>query len=76
MKAVINNVLDLVFCFSCHQFRGRPCVIRPMSLVFVITGQQGGMEDVMNGPGKGKLQLISNWRYLFGNGKGAMMFRG
>ena len=60
MEAVINDVFNLVLHFSCHEVRWLSCVVGPVGHIFMIRGQQGGMEDVMDGPGQRKLELISN----------------
>ena len=60
MEAVINNTLYLIFCFSSDKVRWWSHVVGAMGLVFVIRGQEGGMEDVMDGPGHGELELIGD----------------
>ena len=52
---VINDSLDLVFFGVFDEVRGWPRVVGPMFHGFAIRGQQGRVEDVMNGPGCGKL---------------------
>jgi hypothetical protein len=47
-----------------------------MFLCFAIRSQQAGMEYVMDGPGGGELELISDWRNSLIDHKGAMMFGG
>jgi hypothetical protein len=61
MEAVINDVLDFVLRFSFYEVRGWPRVVGAMGRVFVIGGEQRGVEDVMYCPGQGKLELISDW---------------
>jgi hypothetical protein len=61
MISVINNALDLVFLLSCDKVRRWPRVIWSVRRGFVIRGQQGGMEDVVNGPGHGKLESVCDW---------------
>ena len=56
--SVINNGLDLVFFGVFDKVRRRPRVVGPVFGGFAIRGQEGCVEDVMNGPGHGELQLI------------------
>ena len=51
--AMVSNLLHFEFHFSFHHVRRGPCVIDPVFPCLVIGGQQGGVEDVMNGPGWG-----------------------
>ena len=55
---VINDSLDLVFSGVFDKVRRWPRVVGPMFYSFAIRGQEGCVEDVMDGPGCGKLQLI------------------
>jgi hypothetical protein len=55
-----HDHLDLVFFISVHHFRGWPMEIGPVLTCFAIRGQQRGVEDVMDGPGQGELEAISN----------------
>ena len=55
---VINDSLDLIFFGVFDKVRGWPRVVGPMFYSFAIKGQEGCVEDVMYGPGGGKLQLI------------------
>jgi hypothetical protein len=59
--SVINNALDLVLLLSRDKVRQWPRVIRSMCHGFAIRGQQGGMEDVMDSPGHGKLEFVCDW---------------
>ena len=52
---VINDGLDLVFFGIFNKVRWWPCVVGPMFCGFVIRGQEGCVEDVMDGPGRGEL---------------------
>jgi hypothetical protein len=61
VKAVINDVLDLVLLFSRYQVRRWPRVVGSMRRGFTIRGQQGGVEHVMDGPAHGEIELIGNW---------------
>ena len=55
---VINNSLDLILFGVFDKVRRWPRVVGPMFYSFAIRGQEGCVEDVMDGPGCGKLQLI------------------
>jgi hypothetical protein len=52
---VINDGLDLVFFGVFDKIWGWPRVVGPMFYGLVIRGQEGCVEDVMNGPGCGEL---------------------
>ena len=52
---VINDGLDLVFFGVFDKIRRWPRVIGPVFCGFAIRGQEGRVEHVMNGPGRGKL---------------------
>jgi hypothetical protein len=51
--SVADYVLYLVLFISVDQVRGWPCEVGAMGISFVIRGQQGRMEDIMDGPGRG-----------------------
>ena len=53
--AVINDSLDFVFFGVFDKVRRWPRVVGPMLYGFAIRGQQGCVEDVMDGPGCGEL---------------------
>ena len=55
---VINDGLDFVLFGVFDKVRGWSRVVGPMFRGFTIRGQEGCMEDVMNGPGCRELQLI------------------
>ena len=57
---VINDGLDFVFFGVFDKVRRWPRVVSPVFYSFAIRGQEGCVEDVMDGPGCGKLQLICN----------------
>jgi hypothetical protein len=61
MIPVINNVLNLVLLFSHDKVRQWPCVVWSVRHGLMIRGQQGGVEDIMDGPGHGELELVHNW---------------
>ena len=76
MEAMVSNGLDFILLFSIHYLRGRFRKIDPMLLCFAIRSQETSMEDVMDGPGWRKLELISHWRNSLVDNEGAMTFRG
>ena len=49
--AVINDSLDFVFLGVFDKVRRWPRVVGPVFYSFTIRGQEGRVEDVMNGPG-------------------------
>ena len=55
---VINDGLDLVFLGVFDKVRRWPRVVVSVFYGFAIRGQEGCVEYVMNGPGRGELQLI------------------
>ena len=55
---VINDGLDFVLLGVFDKIRWWSRVIGPVFDRFTIRGQEGCVEDVMNGPGRGELQLI------------------
>ena len=61
MEAMVSNGLDFILLLPIHYLGGRLCKVDPMFLCFAIRRQQTGMEDVMDGPGWRKLELISYW---------------
>jgi hypothetical protein len=61
MMSMVSNGLDFVFFFAVDYLGRRFRKVDPMFLCFAIGGQQTCMEHVMNGPGRGKLELVSNW---------------
>ena len=52
---VINDGLDFIFLGVFDKVRRWPRVVRPVFGGFMIGGQEGCMEDVMNGPGHREL---------------------
>ena len=68
-----QNVFYFKFFFPVYQFRGWSKVIGSLLLRHPIGRQQQGMEDIVDGPGRGKLKLIRHWRDLLSDGKGSMM---
>jgi len=73
---VPHDGLDLIFFCPSNQLWRRAAVVGAVLHSFVIRSQQGGMEDVMNGPGWGEVELISHRRYSFGDVEGSMTFGG
>ena len=61
MEVMVSDGLDLILLFSIHYLRGRFHKVGPMLFCFAIRCQQASVEDVMDGPGRGKLELIGNW---------------
>ena len=55
---VIKDGFDFVLFGVFDKVRRWPRVVGPVFYSFTIRGQEGCVEDVMNGPGCGKLQLI------------------
>ena len=55
-----HDGLDFIFYLTFDHLRGRRVVIGSVFRSFVVGSQQGGVEDVMDGPGGGKTQLISD----------------
>ena len=53
--AMVNDSFDFVFFGVLDKVRGWPRVVGPVFYSFAIRGQQGCVEDVMDGPGRGKL---------------------
>ena len=52
---VINDGLDLIFLGIFDKVRRWPRVVGPVFCGFAIRGQEGCVEDIMDGPGCGKL---------------------
>ena len=52
---VINDSFDFVFLGVFDKVRGWPRVVGPVLYSLAIRGQEGRMEDVMDGPGCGEL---------------------
>ena len=52
---VINDGLDLILFGIFDKVRRWPRVVGPVFCSFAIRGQEGCMEDVMDGPGRGEL---------------------
>ena len=55
---MINDGLDLIFFGIFDKVRRWPRVVGPVFCGFAIRGQEGCVEDVMDGPGRGELQLV------------------
>ena len=49
--AVINDSFDFIFLGIFDKVRGWSCVVGPVFYSFTIRGQEGRVEDVMDGPG-------------------------
>ena len=76
VEAMVSNGLDFVLLFSIHYLRGRFRKVDAVFFCFAIRCQQASMEDVMDGPGRRELELISHWRNLLVDNEGTMTFRG
>jgi hypothetical protein len=75
-ESMPHDVGDFIFFRSVDHF-GRWWVgVVPVLFCFAIRSQQGCMEHVMDGPGQGEVQLISDWRHSLCDHKGAMTFGG
>ena len=53
--SMINDGLDFVFFGVFDKVRRWPRVVSPVFRSFAIRGQEGRVEHVMDGPGRGKL---------------------
>ena len=56
--AVIDNGFNFVFLGVFDKVRRWPCVVSPVFCGLAIRGQEGCVEDIMDGPGCRELQLI------------------
>ena len=59
-EAMPYHSLHFKLLLSIHHFRWRAIVVRSMLICFMIGGQQGGVEHVMDGTGRWELELISD----------------
>ena len=57
---VIYDFFNFELLEVVHEVWGRSCEVVPVLWSFAIRGQQGGMEHVMNGPGRSKFQFVSH----------------
>jgi hypothetical protein len=55
-----HDGLDFIFCLTFDHLWRRRVMIGSMLRSFAIGSQQGGMKDIMDGPGRGETQLISD----------------
>ena len=60
--AMIDDGLDFVFLLSINDVWGRTWKIVSVLAGFSKRGQKSGVEDVMNGPGRGQFQLCRHIR--------------
>ena len=58
--AVSPNLFDFEFHFSFHNVRRGPREVGPVLDRLTIRGQQGRVENIMDGPGRGKGKLIGD----------------
>ena len=73
---MVRNGLDLVFLFAVHDVRCWSGEVDSVLGRLMIRGQQTSVEDVMNGPGRGELQAVSDWRNDLCDREGSMTFGG
>jgi hypothetical protein len=59
-ESMPHDFLDFELLFSVNHFGRRVAIVLPMLRSLAIGGQQRGVKDVMNGPGWGEGQLISD----------------
>ena len=52
-EAMPHDGLNLILLFAVHHFGWWVVIVDPMLFHFVIGGQQRGVKDVMDGPGRG-----------------------
>ena len=71
-----SNGFDFELFFSVHEIRGRLRKTDPVLIGLLIGGQQGGVEHVMDGPGRWELESIGDGRDPFRDGERAMTSRG
>jgi hypothetical protein len=68
--------LHLVLLPPLHKVRGWSRKVDPVLIGLLVWGEERGMEDVMNGPGHGQVELVHDGRDLFRDCEGSMTFRG
>ena len=73
---MIRDGLDFVFLLAVHDVRRRSGEVDAVFGRLAIRSQQTCMEDVMDGPGWGELQAISDWRNDLCDCEGSMTFGG
>jgi len=56
-----HDGLDFIFFSSSNQLQWWAAIVDAMLNSFMIRSQQRGMEDIINGPGWGEVELISYW---------------
>jgi hypothetical protein len=61
LTLVAADGLDLVLFFIPHEVQGRSGVVCTVLLRFYIWGEEGGMEHRVDGPLRGKCQLVCHW---------------
>ena len=61
--AVISDGLDFVFLFSINDVWGRSREVGPVLFRLLVRRQKAGVENIMYGPRRGKIQLIRHWGY-------------
>ena len=71
-----HHGLHFKLLLSVHHFGRRAVIVRFVFDRFVIGGQQGGMEYVVDGPGRWELELISNRQHPLRDKERSMTFGG
>ena len=72
----IEDAFYFVFFFSIDKVRKRPLKVTPMELRLLIWCQEIHMEHRVDVPLFWKSELVCNQSQHFGDGKGAVSFRG
>ena len=70
-----QNVFHFEFLFSIYQFWGWSKVIGSLLFGHLIRGQQRGVKDIMDGPGRRELEFVRHWGDLLSDGERPMTFR-
>ena len=60
MITVIHNGFHLEFLLSVDEVRGWPRVVDPVLIGLLIRGQQTRVKYVMDGPGRGESESVSD----------------
>ena len=76
IKPVPHDSLYFELRFSVDHFGRWTIVVWSMLGRLAIRCEKRGMEDVVNGPGRWELELISNGGYSFSDSEGSMTFGG
>jgi hypothetical protein len=76
MVTVGTDGLHLIFFPPLHEVGGWSHKVDPVLIGLLVWGEEQGVEDVMNGPGGGQVELISDGQDLFRDCEGSVTFRG